>query len=67
MSSDFSLEKKAIDFANKSPKSIEDENLLASDALKLIEKYKIQMLVITKDGKIKGVLHIHDLVEAGIK
>ncbi len=67
MQEGFSLDSKALDFATKTPKTIEDESMLASDALKEIEKHKIQMLVITKDGKIRGVLHIHDLVEAGIR
>ena len=67
MSEEFSLHKPALSFASKDPKSIEEENMLASEALRLIEKYKIQMLVVTQEGKIKGVLHIHDLVEAGIK
>ena len=68
MKKDFSLDKKAIDFANKNPKTCKNINLLASDALKMIEDYKIQMLAITDENdKIVGVLHIHDLVEAGIK
>ncbi|WP_187647689.1 KpsF/GutQ family sugar-phosphate isomerase [Nitrosophilus labii] len=68
MKEDFSLDKKAIDFASKKPKTCKDMNILASDALKMIEDYKIQILVITdKNDKIVGVLHIHDLVEAGIK
>ncbi len=67
MSEKFSLEKPATLFASHDPKTIEEEQMLASQALKLIEEYKIQMLVVTQDGKIKGVLHIHDLVEAGIK
>ncbi|BAF69180.1 KpsF/GutQ family sugar-phosphate isomerase [Nitratiruptor sp. SB155-2] len=67
MSQNFSLDTPAIEYATKSPKMIDDENMLASDALKLIEEYKIQMLVIVKNGHIEGVLHIHDLVEAGIK
>jgi len=33
----------------------------------LIEEKKIQLLVVTdKDKKIKGVLHIHTLIEKGI-
>jgi arabinose-5-phosphate isomerase len=68
MREDFSLDKEAIEYAGKSPKTIEDKNILASDALKIIEKHKIQLLVVTdKDRKIEGVLHIHHLVEAGIK
>ncbi|WP_281951810.1 KpsF/GutQ family sugar-phosphate isomerase [Nitrosophilus kaiyonis] len=68
MKKDFSLDKKAIEFANKNPKKCTNKNLLASDALKMIEDYKIQMLVIVDENdKILGTLHIHDLVEAGIK
>ncbi|BCD61217.1 arabinose-5-phosphate isomerase [Nitratiruptor sp. YY08-26] len=67
MQEGFDLEKAAIAYATLQPKTIEDENMLASEALKVIENYKIQMLVIAKNNQIKGVLHIHDLVEAGIK
>ena len=67
MSKDFDLEKKAIDFATKNPKTI-NENMLASDALKFMEDNKIQLLPVVNDkGEIVGVLHIHHLVEAGIK
>ena len=34
----------------------------------VIEDYKIQLLIVTdEDSKLVGVLHIHDLIEAGIK
>ncbi len=68
MREDFSLEKNILEYATLSPKYIDDENLLASDALKLIEQNKVQLLVITdKQKNIKGVVHIHTLVEMGIK
>jgi arabinose-5-phosphate isomerase len=68
MDKDFSLEKKAIQYATLRPKTFKNENLLASDALRIIENYKIQILImVDEEEKIKGVLHIHDLVEAGIK
>jgi len=64
----FSLERSAFDYANSSPKYIDDENLLASDALGIIEENKVQLLVITdKEKNIKGVVHLHTLVEMGIK
>lgn len=63
----FSLMRKALDFACKNPKSIDDDNLLAIDALHLIEEYKIQLLIILNQGKIAGALHIHDLMQLGIK
>ncbi len=68
MRSDFSMDATAYSYATKNPKKLDDETLLASDALAFIEKYKIQLVAITdKMGVVKGVLHIHDLVEAGIK
>jgi arabinose-5-phosphate isomerase len=63
----FSLDIKVEDIATKNPIMLDDENLLASDALKIIEDNKIQMLlIVNKEKKLKGVLHIHKLVEAGI-
>ena len=68
MKEDFSLDAKAGTYATKNPKYITDADMLASDALKIIEQNKLQHLVITDEEKnIEGILHIHDLVEAGIK
>lgn len=68
MNEGFSLDHLALDYASKHPKSYTDTELLASEALEIIEKSKIQLLVITnQDGVIIGVLHIHDLINAGIK
>ena len=68
MEEDFSLEKASHVYATKNPKTLEGGEMLASDALALIESYKIQLLVVTDhEGIPMGVLHIHDLVEAGIK
>jgi arabinose-5-phosphate isomerase len=65
---DFSLDHSVMKYATHHPKTLDDATLLASDALVMIENYKIQLLIITdKDNKIQGVLHLHDLVEAGIK
>ena len=67
LSEDFSLEDKVLKYATKNPMSIDDADMLASDALVLIEEKKIQLLVITdKNKKIQGVLHIHTLIEKGI-
>jgi len=68
MRDDFTMDATAYEYATKNPKKLDDETLLASDALALIETYKIQLLAVTdKVGMLKGVLHIHHLVEAGIK
>lgn len=67
MSKDFDLEKKAITFATKNPKTIK-ANMLASDALSFMEQNKIQLLpVVDEKENVIGVIHIHNLVEAGIK
>jgi len=64
---DFSLEANVLEYATLNPMTLDDEEMLASEALVLIEEKKIQLLVITdKDKKIKGVLHIHTLIEKGI-
>lgn len=68
MNKDFSLDCKVEDIATKNPKTIQNKHLLASDALKIIEDYKIQLLLVVDENEIlEGILHIHDLVEAGIK
>jgi len=64
---DFSLEEDVLKYATMNPMTCEDEDMLASEALVLIEEKKIQLLVVTdKNKKIKGVLHIHTLIEKGI-
>jgi len=67
MSDNFDLKEKALNFATHNPKTISKE-VLASDALKFMEDNKIQFLPVTdEEGNIVGVIHIHNLVEAGIK
>ena len=68
MKGDFSMDCNALEIATKNPKQIKDSNLLASEALEIIENFKIQLLLLTdEDNKLNGVIHIHDLIEAGIK
>jgi arabinose-5-phosphate isomerase len=67
MSEDFSLNESVLKYATKNPKTIEDENILASEALVIIEEMKIQLLVVTdRQKRVLGVLHIHTLIEKGI-
>ena len=64
----FNMDNLAINYATINPKHCTNINLLAFDALELIEKNRIQALpILTKDKKILGLLHIHDLVNAGIE
>ncbi len=68
MSDTFSMNHLALQYATKAPKSYSNTELLASEALEIIEKERIQLLPITNTSKeIVGVLHIHDLINAGIK
>lgn len=68
MQPNFSIENSVETIATKNPKTINNKNLLASDALKMVENFKIQLLIVTNENnEIIGVLHIHDLIEAGIK
>jgi arabinose-5-phosphate isomerase len=68
MNETFSLDHLAITYATKGPKSYQNTELLASEALEIIENDRIQLLPITNEAnEIIGVLHIHDLVNAGIK
>jgi len=68
MDENFSLDAQAGSYANRDPKVISDASMLASEALTIIETYKIQMLaVVDTQHRVIGVIHIHDLVEAGIK
>ena len=56
------LNKKAKDVMSKNPKVIA-ENTFVSDALKVINEYKITSLFIVKDLKNKkpsGIIHLHD-------
>ena len=41
-------------------------NLLAVEALALMQRYSITALVIVEDNKPSGVVHLHDLLKAGI-
>lgn len=68
MKQDFDLEHPASKYATINPRSYKNTELLASEALEIIEENRIQLLIITdEEEKIVGILHIHDLVNAGIK
>lgn len=62
----FDINARALEFATKNPKTLDNPNMLAYDALRLIQEYKIQILIIVKDKKPIGLLHIHDLTSLGL-
>jgi arabinose-5-phosphate isomerase len=60
----FSL--KAGDVMTYKPKSLR-KNMLAAKAVSLMEKYSITVLMVTDDNNtVEGILHLHDLLKAGI-
>lgn len=68
MNKNFTLDIVVENITTKNPKYITDKSILASDALKIIEDNKIQLLLILNDDHtLYGALHIHTLIEAGIK
>jgi arabinose-5-phosphate isomerase len=67
MRPDFDINAGAQRYATLNPRTVKEANMLASDALVLMEENKIQLLIVTDDEqRIRGVLHLHDLVEKGI-
>lgn len=57
---------KAKEIMTRSPKIIEGD-ALAAKAVSLMEQYSITSLVIVdKDKKPEGVIHLHDLLKAGV-
>ena len=62
----FDLNDAAIKYATLKPKELNDKEMLAIDALALIERYKIQLLAVVENGVPVGVLHIHDLANLGL-
>lgn len=66
MREDFDLNDAAIKYATLKPKELNDKEMLAIDALALIERYKIQLLAVVENGVPVGVLHIHDLTNLGL-
>ncbi|MEN2995376.1 MAG: KpsF/GutQ family sugar-phosphate isomerase [Thermodesulfovibrio sp.] len=57
---------KASQIMTKNPKTISEDEL-AAVALSVMQKYSITSLVVPdSDGKLKGLLHIHDILKKGI-
>ena len=60
------FDKTAKDIMHENPKTIQS-GVLALKALKVMEEYNITSLIVQEDQKVVGLVHIHDLVKAGIK
>jgi arabinose-5-phosphate isomerase len=53
------------DIMTRNPKTI-DRDTLAGEALELLNSAKITALIVTEAGKPVGILHLHDLLRAGV-
>jgi len=56
---------KASDIMNRNPKKIESSEMAVA-AMKILEQYNITQLVVTKDKKYAGLIHLHDIIKEGI-
>ena len=55
----------AKDTMTVSPKTISEDRLVV-EALELMERYNITVLPVTKDGRIIGLIHMHDILKSGV-
>ena len=56
---------KAKDIMGTNPRRI-SEDAMAVDAMELMEEFGISQLLVEKNGKYAGVVHLHDLIKEGI-
>ncbi len=54
---------KIDDLMTKSPKTV-PSNMRASSALELMEQNKISVIFVCDDGRLKGIVHMHDLLRS---
>jgi arabinose-5-phosphate isomerase len=55
----------AKEIMSKNPKTITSDSM-AIEARKLMESSEISQLIVLKNNKYAGVIHIHDLIREGI-
>ncbi len=56
---------KAEDIMTKTPRSV-SQNILATEALFIMNDKSITALPVTENNKIIGIIHIHEIIRAGI-
>lgn len=60
------LHERVGEVMTKNPKII-DKDSMAAKAVGIMESYKITSLIVAdKEGKIEGIVHLHDLLELGV-
>ena len=55
----------ASNMMSKNPKTITKETL-AAKAVQIMEQHSITSLVVSKEDKIEGIIHLHDILKAGV-
>jgi arabinose-5-phosphate isomerase len=55
----------AKDIMSSKPKAVETD-VLAAEALRLMEEKNITQLLVTENGNYSGVIHLHDILKEGI-
>lgn len=60
------IESRIADIMTKSPKTV-SKTMRASDALTVMNDKTISQLLVLEEGKLEGILTLHDLVQAGVK
>jgi arabinose-5-phosphate isomerase len=56
---------KASDMMAQNPKTIARETL-AAKAVQIMEEHSITSLIVSEEGKVQGIIHLHDILKAGI-
>ena len=56
---------KASKMMAKNPKTIAKETL-AAKAVQIMEEHSITSLIVSEEGQIQGIIHLHDILKAGI-
>ncbi|MEK9629280.1 MAG: KpsF/GutQ family sugar-phosphate isomerase [Nitrospinota bacterium] len=56
---------KASDMMVENPKTITKETL-AAKAVQIMEEHSITSLIVSNNNKIEGIIHLHDILKAGV-
>lgn len=60
------LNKKVLDVMTKNPKTVSQDEI-AAKAVQIMERYAITSLLVTDNReKLAGIIHLHDLLKAGV-
>ncbi len=60
------MTKKTIDVMTAGPKVIDDENMLAVEAVRILNEKQITNIFVVKEDKPIGLLHLHHCLAAGV-